>query len=96
MHCIFDLYSRRYTSFFVRVTPADRCGRLVIVADESHDLAGQILDRAKDAASYDLTLNFGKPNLYLIEPGGIGWGVVNLDLRVGLQEGGNLFGLMST
>src|SRR6516162_3846837 len=58
VHCICDSYISRYTLFFVRVTPADRCGRLVIVADESHDLACQIVDRAKDAASYDLTLNF--------------------------------------
>ena len=58
VHCICDSYISRYTLFFVRVTPADRRGSLVIVADESHDLARQIVDGAKDAAGYHLTLNF--------------------------------------
>ena len=58
VHYICDSYSRCYPVFFVRVTPADRRGSLVIVANESHDLARQIVDGAKDAAGYDLTLNF--------------------------------------
>jgi hypothetical protein len=49
----------------------------VIVADESHDLAGQIVDGAEDTARDYLAFNFREPNLYLIEPGGVGRGVVN-------------------
>jgi hypothetical protein len=39
-------------------------------------------------------LNFGKPDLYLIEPTGIGWSIVDSDAWIGLQELENIPGFM--
>jgi len=40
--------------------------------DVAHQLVSEIFHRRKDAARDHLTFNASKPDLYLIEPGGIG------------------------
>jgi hypothetical protein len=47
-------------------------GGLVIGADIAHELAGKVLDGREDAARNDIAFDLGEPELYLIEPGGIG------------------------
>jgi hypothetical protein len=38
----------------------------------------------KYAARDDLALNFGEPVFHLVEPGGIGWGVVDAEVGISL------------
>ena len=50
--------------------------------DIAHEFSPQILFRREDAASNDVSLDFGKPNLNLVQPRRIGRRVVELDLRM--------------
>ena len=60
-------------SFWVGVSPSDRGGRLVVVSDVAQEFNPQIVQRAKDAARDNVTLDFREPILHLVEPGGVGW-----------------------
>ncbi len=48
----------------------------------------------KYAARDNLALNFGEPVFHLVEPGGIGWGVVNAEVGISCEKCRNLFGFM--
>ena len=63
----------------VAIGPFDRFGSAIVVTDVTHELAGQILDRGKDAAGNDIALDPGEPVFDLIEPGGVGRGVMEMD-----------------
>jgi hypothetical protein len=56
------------------------------VADVAFKFARQVLDRGEDSASNDTAFNLGEPVFYLIEPGGVGRGVVEMDFRVSGEE----------
>jgi len=52
----------------IAIGPFERFGGAVVVTDEAHQFARQVLDRAKDAAGDDVALDLGEPVLDLVEP----------------------------
>ena len=78
------------------VDPTDRCRSFVVVADVAYELARQIFYRSEDTSRNNVALNLGKPNFDLVEPGGVGRGVVDANRRVGLKEFKNALGLVRT
>ena len=56
------------------------------MTDVTHQLAGQILDRGEDPARNDLARDPREPVFDLIEPGGVGWRVVQVQLGVSCKE----------
>jgi hypothetical protein len=78
------------------VDPTDRCRSFVVVADVVHELAREILYGSEDTSRNNVALNLGKPNFDLVEPTGVGRGVVDANSRVGLKEFKNSLGLVRT
>jgi hypothetical protein len=78
------------------VDPADGRSGFVIVANVAHQLAREIRNGSEDTSRNNLALNLGKPNFHLVEPAGVGWGVVDADSRVGFEEFRNPLGLVRT
>ena len=70
----------------VLVGPREGDGGLIVVSDVAHDLPAKVALGGEDAAGDDIALDLGEPDLDLIEPGGIGGRVMELDARVGLEE----------
>ena len=64
------------------------------MTDVAHELAGQVLDRGEDAAGNDIALDLGEPVFDLIEPGGVGRGVVQMHFGVSGKELLHPLGLM--
>ena len=52
----------------IRVFPAEGFGRFGVQADAAEEFATQVRDRSKDAAVDHLALQFGKPDLDLVQP----------------------------
>jgi hypothetical protein len=80
---------------WVAVGPLDRSGVFVVEADVAHDFLGQIGFGSKDAAGDKIALNFGEPDFDLVEPGGVGRRVVQVEAAMLLQEGRDGFGFVS-
>src|SRR5260221_993323 len=80
----------------VLVDPADRGRSLVVVADVAHQLVCEILYGGKDTSRNNVALDLGKPNLDLIEPAGIGRGVMDPNGRVSLKEFKNFLSFVCT
>src|SRR5260370_4033172 len=80
----------------VLVDPTDRCRGLVVFADVTHELASEILYGGEDTSRNKVALNLGKPNLDLIEPAGIGRGVMDANGRISLKEFKNFLGFVGT
>jgi len=78
---------RFYSIFRVGVSPLHGSCRFVVMANISHQFQTQIGEGAKDTASNDVTLDFGEPVFHLIQPRGIGWRIMDLDIVVCLKEG---------
>ena len=76
-----------------RVSPSDRGGRFVVVADVAKDFA-EIVDGGKDAAGDDLPLDLGEPDFDLVQPRRIGRGKVQVDLGMSGQEIVDEFGFV--
>src|SRR5258708_39454177 len=74
-------------------SPAEGSGGFVVLLDVADQLSGQVSCRSEDPASDDIALNFGKPDLDLIKPTGIGRGVMD-PYRIGLEELENILGFM--
>src|ERR1700751_6231028 len=55
----------------------------------------EIFNRDENAASDYITLDFGKPDLNLVEPGGVGWCVMDANITISPQEFPDLGGTMS-
>lgn len=66
-----------------------------MVTDVFHDLSRQVTLRGENASGNDIALNFGEPDLDLIEPGGIGRSVVDREVWIGFEEFGDSFGFVS-
>src|SRR5258707_4049167 len=77
-------------------SPAEGSGGFVVLLDVADQLSGEISCRSEDPASDDIALNFGKPDLDLIEPTGIGRGVMDPYGWMGLEELENILGFMCT
>jgi hypothetical protein len=56
------------------------------VTDVAFKFAGQVLDRGEDSAGDNIALDPGEPVFYLIEPGGVGRSVVEMDSGVSHKE----------
>ena len=78
----------------IPVSPAEGCGGFVVLPDVTDQLSGEVGCRSEDSASDDIALDFGKPDLDLIEPTGIGRGVVDPNRWIGLEELENMLGFM--
>src|SRR5260221_1850390 len=75
-------------------SPTEGCGGLVVLLDVTDQLSGEVGGRSEDSPSDDIALNFGKPDLDLIEPTGIGRGVMDPYGWIGLEGLGNILGFM--
>jgi len=60
-------------------SPAEGSGGFVVLLDVADQLSGEISGRSEDPASDDIALDFGKPDLDLIKPAGIGRGVMDFE-----------------
>src|SRR5260221_10441225 len=80
----------------VFVDPTDRGCSFVVVTNVAHELARKILYGSEDTSRNNVALNLGKPNFDLVEPAGVGRGVVDSKSRVGLEEFTNSVGLVRT
>ena len=74
--------------------PAEGCGGFVVLLDVTDQLSGEVGCRSEDSPSDDIALDFGKPDLDLIEPTGIGGGVMDPYLWIGLEKSENILGFM--
>jgi len=76
-------------------SPAEGSGGFVCTDfDVADQLSGQVSCRSEDPASDDIALDFGKPDLDLIKPAGIGRGVMDSNRWIGLEELENSLGFM--
>src|SRR5260370_3660670 len=75
-------------------SPAEGSGGFVVLLDVADQLSGQVGCRSEDSASDDIALDFGKPDLDLIEPTRIGRGVMDSYGWIGLEELENILGFM--
>ena len=75
-------------------SPTEGCGGFVVLLDVADQLSGEISCRSEDPASDDIALDFGKPDLDLIEPTRIGRGVMDPYGWIGLEELENILGFM--
>src|SRR5215468_12186230 len=64
------------------------------MADVVHELSPQVGDRREYTARNDVALDFGKPELDLVEPGGIGRSEMQVNLGMSSQKVVDLSGLM--
>ena len=75
-------------------SPAEGCGGFVVLADVTDQLSGEVGCRSEDSPSDDIALDFGKPDLDLIEPTRIGRSVMDPNRWIGLEELENMLGFM--
>jgi hypothetical protein len=78
----------------VFVRPFDRRCFAIVEADVAHDLAVEIFNRTEDAAGDEVSLDFGKPDFNLVEPGGVGGRVMNSHFGMTSQKITDCLGLM--
>jgi len=77
------------------VSPLKGFGLFVVAADVANEFPIEILDRDEDTASNDSTLDFGKPDLNLVKPGGVGRCVMDPNIPISLEKFPDLGGTMS-
>ena len=75
-------------------SPAEGCSGFVVLLDVTDQLSGEVGDRGEDSPSDEIALDFGKPDLDLIEPTRIGRGVMDPYRWIGLEELENILGFM--
>ena len=75
-------------------SPAEGCGGFVVLADVTDQLSGEVSCRSEDSPGDDIALDFGKPDLDLIEPTRIGRSVMDPNRWIGLEELENMLGFM--
>ena len=80
--------------FSLGVSPLKGFSLFVVATDVADEFASEIFDRDEDAASDDITLDFGKPDLNLVKPGAVGRGVMDANVRISLEEFPDLGGTM--
>ena len=64
------------------------------MADIAHDFTTKVCLGAEDSSGNDVALDFGEPDFHLVEPRGIGGGIVDADLGIGLEESGDTLGFV--
>ena len=83
------------SSISVFVGPLEGEGSFIVMADVAHDFAMEIALGVEDATGDEIPLDFREPDLDLIEPRGVGRGIMEFDVGVGAQEVFDGFGFMS-
>ncbi len=78
----------------VAIGPLERFGVSIVGADVTHDLSFEVILRGEDAAGDQVALDLGEPDFDLVEPGGVGRGVVNGDVWMLAQKSGAALGFM--
>ena len=78
----------------ILISPAEGSSGFVVLADVTDQLCGKVADGSENSARDDISLNFGKPDLHLIEPTRIGRSVVEAKRGIFLEELENLLGFM--
>jgi transposase len=81
--------------FSFGISPLKGFGLFVVATDVADEFPSEIFNRDEDATSDDITLDFGKPDLNLVKPGGVGRGVMETNITISLQELPDLGGTMS-
>ena len=77
-----------------RVSPFDRSGGLVVVADVAKNFSSEIVEGGKDASGDDLPLDFGEPDFDLVKPGRVSGGKMKVDFGMLGQKLLDEFGFM--
>ena len=75
-------------------SPAEGGSGFVVLLDIADELSGEVGCGSENAPRDDVALNFGKPDLDLIEPTGIGRGEMDPEGWIGLEELENILGFM--
>src|SRR5215207_144284 len=83
------------SSISVFVGPLEGQRSFIVMADVAHDFAMEIALGVEDATGDEIPLDFREPDLDLIEPRGVGRGIMEFDVGVGAQEVFDGFGFMS-
>jgi hypothetical protein len=65
----------------------------VVFADVVNEFALEVLSGSEDTAGNNIAMNLGKPNLHLVDPVGVGRGIVDPKSGVGLKKLKNFLGL---
>ena len=78
----------------ISVGPFEGLGAFVVALNIASNFAGEVGFGGKDAAGDQVALNFREPDFDLIEPGRVGWGVMELNVGMGGEELGHGLGLV--
>ena len=79
----------------VPIGPLERFGVGIVGTDVAHDLSFEIVSGPEDAASDQVTLDLREPDFELVEPGRVGWCVVDSEVWMLGQKREDSLGLMS-
>src|SRR6476619_1723360 len=71
---------------WIEVLPFNGFGFLVVLTDVAHEFFIQILDRGENPSRDDIALDLGEPQFYLIEPGGIRRGKMQMNVGMTSKE----------
>ena len=75
-------------------SPAEGGSGFVVLLDIADELSGEVGCGSENSPRDDVALNFGKPDLDLIEPTGIGRAEMDPEGWIGLEELENVLGFM--
>ncbi len=78
----------------IAIGPFERPGGFVVMTNVTHDFSGEIVLGGEDASGDQITLDFGKPDFDLIEPGGVGGRVMQGEVGISSKEFGDVFGFV--
>jgi hypothetical protein len=79
----------------VTIGPRERFGVGIVGTDVAHDLSFEIVSKLEDAASDQVMLDLRKPDFDLVEPRGVGGGVMDSDVWMLGQKHDDSLRLMS-
>ena len=65
--------------------PDEGAGSFVVAIDEAGDVVDQFSDTAEGCALEGCSGQDGEPDLDLVQPGGVGWGIMEVDVGVPRQ-----------
>src|SRR5215471_16919587 len=78
----------------VAIRPFKRFGNTIVVSEIAHQFTCEVLDRGQYSSCDYVALDLGEPVFDLVEPGGVGRSVVQVDLGMGREELPDMFGFM--
>src|ERR1700693_4001518 len=78
------------------VDPTDRCRTVFVLADVANELTLETLHGSEDASRNNIAMNLRKPSFDLINPVGVGRGIMDPNGGVSLKELKKFLRLIST